>query len=265
MMSAMSVREIDRALRAGEPILPGWVLVPLRGGVPVVKWATIAAQTTADRAEFARRRHDAWAVLTGPSHLFVVDLDRGHQDGVDGVTTYADLIAPLKAPPVRCRTPRGGWHLYYAPPERNQTVTGVLPGIDVKGRAGMATFAGQGRVLAIRSWEFPPVPTALADILDHYAHKRAEAAVAALEASTRGHGDTWTSKRFNALAAVVADTPEGGRNAALVWAAHRGAEAVAAGVPEREVHDLLIAAAVMSGLDAREAGRTVAHIIRGVR
>ena len=95
------------------------------------------------------RKHSnaAVAIDCGKSGLFVVDLDRGHKDGADGVKAFEELIPENEAligiP--RVHSPSGGQHLYFRnlndPPLGN--ATGDLPpGIDVRGEGGYIIACG---------------------------------------------------------------------------------------------------------------------------
>ena len=72
------------------------------------------------------------------SGFFVVDLDVDKEKGVDGIATWARLIAEhgdVVAPTVL--TPRGGMHLYFKHVDGLGCTAGTLgPGIDTRGDGG---------------------------------------------------------------------------------------------------------------------------------
>lgn len=86
-----------------------------------------------------------YAVLCG-GRVSVIDIDV--KNGVDGLRSYLDLCKWLDVePPVglTVRTPNGGLHLYTA--TVLPTVTGWLPGVDVRGIGGYVV--GPGSVLSM--------------------------------------------------------------------------------------------------------------------
>lgn len=96
---------------------------------------------------------DGLGVATGDG-VFVIDLDRDHKDGADGVESFGRLIAPYReAQPLpfgpRSRSPRRGHHLWLASPRGvlvpNQAplhVAGApIAGVDVRGDGGLCMVA----------------------------------------------------------------------------------------------------------------------------
>jgi putative DNA primase/helicase len=72
----------------------------------------------------------------------VIDLDRGHGDGADGIATFdalLDVHGELPACPA-VRTPRGGVHLYFLQPKDAEPIGNsagnIGPGVDVRGFHG---------------------------------------------------------------------------------------------------------------------------------
>jgi len=90
---------------------------------------------------------ETYGVPTGPRNgIFVVDLDRGHQPGVDGLASLAEAAAGRDIPDTYAvRSPRGGVHLYFKwnPEHPVGNRTGVLSGTDVRGAGGYVR-AGAG-------------------------------------------------------------------------------------------------------------------------
>ena len=77
------------------------------------------------------------ALVTGAvSRVVVLDLDRGHAKGVDGLASVQD--AGLNLPETYCvQTPRGGMHCYYKHPGGTvPNATALLPGVDIRGDGG---------------------------------------------------------------------------------------------------------------------------------
>lgn len=82
------------------------------------------------------------AIATGED-VTVIDLDRGHGDGADGLATFAALAGRhggIEKTGPRVRTPRGGVHLWFKTPAGTviRSRAGVAPGVDVRGDAGLA-------------------------------------------------------------------------------------------------------------------------------
>lgn len=107
---------------------------------PVVSWL----RWQSERADVAQVREwwTRWpeanvGVVTGAvSGIVVLDLDRGHAEGVDGLRSVAD--AGLHLPPTPCvRTPSGGLHAYFRHPGKTvPNAAGLLPGVDLRGDGG---------------------------------------------------------------------------------------------------------------------------------
>ena len=97
-----------------------YVPVPLNADrKPILKgWPDAEAGEEAARDRFERCAAHGMALLT--RGFIVIDLDRNHADGVDGIANFAALVAkygdfPRHGPRVRSR--RGGLHIYLALPE----------------------------------------------------------------------------------------------------------------------------------------------------
>ena len=98
----------------------GYATIPLSAArLPVLKgWPSVLADADETRRRF--ERVDAAGIAIVTRGFFVLDLDRNHADGVDGIANFAALVAkhgdfPRHGPRVRSR--RGGLHIYLALPE----------------------------------------------------------------------------------------------------------------------------------------------------
>jgi hypothetical protein len=98
----------------------GYVPIPLnKDRRPILRgWPNAEAGEDAARERF--RLYTAHGVALLTRGFFVLDLDRNHADGVDGIANFAALVAkhgefPRHGPRVRSR--RGGLHIYLALPE----------------------------------------------------------------------------------------------------------------------------------------------------
>jgi hypothetical protein len=148
------------------------------------------------------------------------------------------------------RTGGGGWHLFYrySGPVRGK-VQGV-PGIDVKA-GGSGYLVAPGSIHPITSKPYRQHRDApIAQCPEHIWALIAQPAFAPPSGPVRvpASGDRW-----DGLIRTVADAQEGGRNAALFWAAARAA---ADGAPAA-VYSALAAAAHGIGLGAHEIQQTI--------
>lgn len=122
---------------ATEYVSLGFSILPLEGKKPVEKkWPAKGRRDPDAVAEAFRHRPDAnVGILTGD--LVVLDIDVKN----DGFTSLEQLqaeIGPL--PPTACvETGGGGRHYYFRPPNgrRVRCSQGILPGLDVRGNAGL--------------------------------------------------------------------------------------------------------------------------------
>lgn len=227
------------------------------------------------RAAFAHASHaDGLAIATGAG-LFVIDLDRHHGDGVDGVESFALLVrrydgAIAKGP--RVRTPRGGVHLYFAAPPEHRIVTRVAlaPGIDVRGDGGLAMAPPSCcRGLPYR-WSSSPFDTAIPAAPDWLLALVAKPPVRVFAPPrfvVRGDLDAYARAALNAEQKAVASAHTGARNHALFQAAAKlGALAASGVLPVDLVASALLDAAHACGLMRDDGAHAVeATIASGLR
>lgn len=134
-------RNRDVALRlalAGLPVFPACPETKR----PLVRFTAAATRLERGVDYFWRRYPDAVpAIHLAGAGLVVIDLDRGHADGADGVAAFDALLDVHGELPVcpAVRTPRGGIHLYFKQPagEPISNSAGLIgPGVDVRGFHG---------------------------------------------------------------------------------------------------------------------------------
>ena len=87
------------------------------------------------------------AIDCGKSGLCVVDLDRGHKDGADGVEAFKGIIPENGSLPdiPRVLTPNGGQHLYFSnliDQPLGNSKGDLPPGIDIRGNGGYVIACG---------------------------------------------------------------------------------------------------------------------------
>jgi hypothetical protein len=218
------------------------------------------------------------AINVGMCGLLVLDLDRGHQDGVDGVEAFSALVDdhgfPDDVPAVR--TPRGGIHLYTKQPADcpywSNVTTGLPPGVDLRGDPRNGYTIAPNAVMtdgqfyervpgtpdlceAFAAGAIPECPAWIIDIID--------AAVAAeIEQAARSaprwaaHGVAPSDKRRRAYGEAalhgeadrLARVGVGGRNNALNRAAYiLGGKSVSCLISMDETFDALYGACVQNG------------------
>jgi Bifunctional DNA primase/polymerase, N-terminal len=133
--------------RAGLPIFPACPETKC----PLVRFTAAATRLERGVNYFWQRYPDAVpAINLSGAGLVVIDLDRGHGDGADGVAEFDKLLdqnGELPACPAS-RTPRGGVHLFFRQPDGAEPISnsagqnGIGPGIDVRGFHGYVIAPG---------------------------------------------------------------------------------------------------------------------------
>jgi hypothetical protein len=124
----------------------GYVPVPLsKDRRPILRgWPNAEAGEDAARERLERCRACGMALVT--NGFVVLDLDRNHADGVDGVASFAALVEahggdfPPEGPRVRSR--RGGVHIYLAAPvdvDVRSSASRIAPGVDIRAGCALAT------------------------------------------------------------------------------------------------------------------------------
>jgi len=216
------------------------------------------------------------AVATGSaSGLVVLDLDPATAESDSGTSTLRRLkeeLGDLDVPPM-VRTPRGGWHLYYAHPGgRIPSTAGKLgPGLDVRADGGYIVVPPS--VVGDRAytwhedpWPGPPalpqLPAAWIEALT--APEPAPAAPPVpIPAELNGRTLRYLTAAVRGELEVVANAPAGTRNATLNKSAYRlGQLAAATGLDPEAAASALLAVANTRGLTASEARKTVDSGIR---
>ena len=254
-MTAMAI--IDAAIAYASY---GWRVFPVVGKRPACRHGFHEAVANEHEVRNLFGRHiDATGVgvACGASGLLVVDLD-----GEDGRLTWTRLAARQgDTVPTRIAvTGGGGWHLVFH--GKGRSSAGKLgPGIDTRGQGGYVLAPPSLHPSGTRyRWRDPEIPIASAPswllrllepspVTPAVGHRRdlpdGAAATAYGEAALEGLAD-------DMLRAV-----EGTRNDTLVRVAHRAGRLAAGGeLAENVAHDVLVEAALETGLGTMEAART---------
>lgn len=250
----------------------GYACVPLGSGrKPILKgWPDFSADPEATRARFRAVRASGLAVVT--RGFVVIDCDRNHASGADGVQAFADLVhandGTLPQGP-RVRTRRDGLHIWLSIPAYvvvRSSAGKVARGVDVKGARSCAVCPPtQGY-----AWLEPPL-----DIMPPMAPDWLLQLMASKPPAPRPKGQpgdySGSFSRYGAAAlarelAALYHAQTGARACALFAAAARlGALAAAGVLPEHGVRAALEDAARACGLVAEDGERAAfAHIERGL-
>ncbi len=120
-------------------------------------------------------RADGLAIATGAG-IFVLDLDRNHASGADGIRSFAALVGEHGAGEAlalgpRVRTPRKGVHLYFRcdPGRVIRNRVGLASGVDVRGDGGLAMAPpspGYKWVFGSHDLDLPMAPAWLLALID---------------------------------------------------------------------------------------------------
>ncbi|MDA2805729.1 bifunctional DNA primase/polymerase [Nocardiopsis suaedae] len=216
-----------------------------------------AATDDMDRVDamLAQNPDGLLAIRTGAvSDLVVIDVDPP-----EGLETMAQMMEAGILRETRAqRTGSGGWHLCYRHPG------GYVPSgagraghkVDVKADGGyiVAAPSAHPRTGQPYTWRFD-FPTAPRDEVHPGLLKIIRPPEQPRPEADPRDFDHISHRRLRGLVDTVLDSQEGGRNAALHWAACKAGEMVARGeITEQVAYDALAAAAQHTGLPLREIG-----------
>jgi Bifunctional DNA primase/polymerase, N-terminal len=256
----------------------GWAVFPCRPGDkrPLVDRWEQRAIADPERVAAHWPAGANVGIACGPSRLVVLDLDsaahgelpadwRAIPGVVDGRDVFAQLLewAGEQWPSTHwVATQSGGWHLYFETPDSTiRNSAGLLgPGVDVRAAGGYVV--GAGSMVGGRAYEVldnrPPAP--LPGWLTRRLTSRDDRPV---HQAPSGDGPA----NLRGLVQTVRDSQPGSRTDALVWAAHRLRDEIAAGRATQDNAELLVQAAVASGIRGGEkyARGQVHHVLGGSR
>jgi hypothetical protein len=261
-LGVLGFRTIPIFADAKRPALRGWQAK-----------ASNTAQAVKELFESCPRA-DGLAIVPDDG-LFVVDLDRGHAPGVDGIRSFGAVASehgPLEQGP-RVATPSGGLHLYFRTSDKGlaRCRAAVKPGIDIRGAGGLVAApptsrSGRSYRWIVSPWD-APVPEAPRWVLDLVTRQpfrpRDKASLRPFSGTIHPYARTALTRELRA----VAGAESGSRNAVLFCAAARLGGLCAGGhLPARSVAALLAEAASECGLLADDGAYAIeATIASGFR
>lgn len=207
-------------------------------------------------------RHNP-GIACGPSRLVVLDLDAhgelppewrelpGVNDGRDVLSQICEWAGMDWPHTYTVATPSGGWHLYFAAPERSairNSASLIGPQVDVRAAGGYVVGAGSivnGRAYEVLYDDEPaPLPPWIARLLE----PRSDGPGTAGNFARCGQ----PGKRLEGLLRIVAEGKPHDRTGPLVWAAFRLRDMIAAGHAAESDGELLVQAAVSAGISGGE-------------
>ncbi|MCJ7871455.1 bifunctional DNA primase/polymerase [Phaeobacter sp. J2-8] len=249
----------------------GLAICPVRqwgnddGWKPIARFPELATSDPAQIRKWWRDWPEARvALITGERNgISVLDVDV--KNGKDGLLSLSTLGFDdhRTMTPIRTVTPSGGLHLFFAyKPDLKATVGKIGPGLDVRNNCGFVIAPGSlkdGKLYRVEGEELakgiplPNWPEALTP------PRQPDRQLVDIQEATNFHRE-WALDYLTKLAAGVAATAEGGRQAALndasLWAGGAGAHGA---LSRDNAAALLIEAGKTCGLSEREARDTFNH------
>jgi putative DNA primase/helicase len=274
---------LDAALKlaaAGLPVFP----VNPETKKPFVRFTSAATNLERGVRYYWQRYADALvAINLAGCDLVVIDLDRGHADGADGIVTFGELLDRHgEIPPCPAvRTPRGGAHLYFRQSPGRKPIGNnsghIGPGIDHRGYHGFAfapgtvTMTGEfyeaiggapDLCASFMAGAIPEIPLWLIELIESGPETHAREPIS-LEPASEARFRKYALGALQGEASALANTGVGRRNSRLNYSAHRLGSICARGwLSEQEVWDALQVACERNGYigsDDRSDGPKAFH------
>ncbi len=247
-----------RYAHLGYPVLPLWPGEKRPHPRLVPHGLREASRDVRVLARWWRAEPRAGVGLLPPEDVLVLDLDEP-----EAFPRLAEAFPELKAAP-RQRTPRGGVHLFLrlvpGQAEGLSAAAGALPGVDVRG-LGRAYVVAEPTRLPAGTYRFevplvarellPPAPSALLEALRPPPPPPLPRAPLVRASPERLRRLLW---RF---AERMARTPVGRRHNTLIRYARAAGGLIPHGLDPYEAEEVLVAAALASGLPEKEARAAV--------
>lgn len=111
----------------------GLSVLPIAGKRPLIKFAD-RKPLTADEIKTIWQKHPYAQIALRTDKFFVVDIDRGHEEGVDGFESIRQQPTEYYPDTLSQVTKHGGQQLFYLKRSdmRVNQLIGYLPGVDIK-------------------------------------------------------------------------------------------------------------------------------------
>lgn len=233
----------------------GWRMFPAAGKRPLLKnWPEFASADPDEVTQWFRRPANIGLICGEAFDVF--DIEAPH------VSAFIEYVGILPETPI-VRTGRGGLHIYVLPTGARGNRRLILNNVhigELKSKRG-GVLAPPSVTDAPYRWLWAP------DGMELAVASQAMERLIPPEPRIRRFPAKITSavygvKKLQALAACVARTPEGQRNAILYWAARRGLEE---GIPPQYLFRGLADAALAAGLRHHEITATLRSAYRHCR
>ncbi len=253
--------------RAGFRSEPMWRIrtksVPCRRGFLSLASSDPCAVEAAFRAVPGARNVGLVLGECAAGHVFILDIDVGHEDGADGRASARALFEEIGGRPEGpvSRTPRGGWHIWLTAPAGADIpnlsgARALRPGIDVLSRGSIVPVAPSARsdgayvwIVDMRGAPPPAAPSALLDLIALSARRAAPQRAPDYTARNRGDGDPWALQELERAARSLTGQKKPGRSLRLFhYAAWLGGFVAAGRLGEGDVRGVLFEASRTNGL-----------------
>jgi hypothetical protein len=151
----------------------GWHVFPCLAGLktPATQHGWHDATTDPDRIRAWWQANPNYniAIATGPSGLFVVDIDPGAEEAWEELVSSDTNLALALSLTYAVQTPRGGWHYYFAG-EGKSSASKLLKNVDTRGIGGyvlappsrVSDSKAQGSYILDTDQDVRPIPASLA-------------------------------------------------------------------------------------------------------
>ena len=218
------------------------------------------------------------AIITGPSRLAVVDVDRHdpEKDGLESLKRFEADHGPLPETYTE-QSPGGGLHMIYRLPEGMADLNfsgAILPGLEIKSSRSLVTIAPSRRhgkpYVATNKRDFAPLPASVEEAVNKVkeakeaarkaqaTRKPARKSAGTAQPFTNGRRKRYGQSTLEGECAKVREATQGSRNKILNDAAMKVYQKVAGGcIDDQEAFDELLDAALACGLTEQEARKTI--------
>lgn len=272
---------MDCKTRALELALQGVYTVPQTSNCKacLIKWGKEATLDQAKIKTWPWEKASGLAIITGPSRLAVVDVDRHdpQKDGLKSLKLFEAEHGPLPETYIE-QSPGGGLHMIYRLPEGMPDLNfskEILPGLEIKSSRSLVTIAPSRRkgkpYIVVKEMPFADVPVCIVEAVNKVKAEEAALKARALAAKqpfrkspgtaqpfTNGRRQRYGQSALEGECKKVREAQEGERNTVLNTAALKVFRNVANGsIAEEDAISALTEAALACGLSQEEIRKTL--------